>query len=81
MIIQYITSILYFFEDTALYAYLLLGSSLITIHINYILMRISYNKIRKIAEKTFKVRVMRGGVLKDINNADLVPGDLYFPDG
>jgi len=44
-------------------------------------MRISYNKIRKIAEKTFKVRVMRGGVLKDINNADLVPGDLYFPDG
>jgi magnesium-transporting ATPase (P-type) len=43
-------------------------------------MRKSYSKIRKIAEKTFTVRVLREGIERVINNADLVPGDLYFPD-
>lgn len=52
---------------------------LITTSVNYILLKRSYNKIKETAEKMFKVKVLRNGIYEEINNIDIVPGDIYEP--
>jgi|688.fasta_scaffold441650_2 magnesium-transporting ATPase (P-type) len=51
----------------------------LTTSVNFILLRISYNKIKETAEKQFKVKVLRNSRFEEINNIDMVPGDLYEP--
>ena len=36
---------------------------------------------KETAEKEFPVRVLRNGTFYNINNFDLVPGDLFIPQG
>jgi cation-transporting ATPase 13A3/4/5 len=51
----------------------------VTTSVNYILLKRSYNKIKETAEKQFKVKVFRNSRFEEINNIDMVPGDLYEP--
>lgn len=49
--IQYLAAVIYIIEKLSELAILLLGSSVITTSINYILLYISYRKIKEMAEK------------------------------
>jgi magnesium-transporting ATPase (P-type) len=51
----------------------------ITTTINYFLLRKSYNKIKETAEKRFQVQVLRNCKFEQIENTELVPGDLFIP--
>lgn len=64
-----------------LFGVLMVFFSWLTTTINYFLLRRSYNKIKETAEKEFLVKVLRDGIFYDIKNVDLVPGDLYQPNG
>lgn len=57
----------------------MLGSSVITTSINYILLYISYRKIKEIAEKVVEVEVIRSGKSVNIPSSQLVPGDIFIP--
>lgn len=61
IIMQYLSSITYLLENLALFAYLMTISSILTIHLNYFLMRKSYKRIKQIAEKKITVKVKRNG--------------------
>jgi magnesium-transporting ATPase (P-type) len=60
-------------------AFLLLGSSVITTSVNYILLYISYKKIKEIAERIVSVDVLRDGKYQTIPSNHLAPGDLFVP--
>jgi cation-transporting P-type ATPase 13A2 len=77
--LQYFTFIIYLLENLLFYGVLLISTSFIANSINYILIRISYKNIKEIAEKKHFVSVLREGTWKDIENSELVPGDLYRP--
>lgn len=59
--IQYLAAVIYVIEKLQELAILLLGSSVITTSINYILLYISYRKIKEIAERIVSVEVLREG--------------------
>jgi P-type E1-E2 ATPase len=46
------------------------------ISINYGILVYNYVKIKKIAEKEYRVKVMRDGRVVEISNLDIVPGDI-----
>lgn len=54
--------------------------SLITTTVNYILLRMSFQKIKEIAESSVDVRVLRDGKKITVNSTELVPGDMFEPD-
>ena len=70
---------IYLWQDLLIYSYLILCSNFILSTINYILIRISYKKVKEIAEKTRPITVLRGGVATVVDSSTLVPGDLYYP--
>jgi cation-transporting ATPase 13A2 len=49
--IQYLAAVIYIIQKLSELAMLLLGSSVITTSINYIMLYISYRKIKEMAEK------------------------------
>jgi magnesium-transporting ATPase (P-type) len=57
----------------------MMAFSFLTTTLNYFLLYGSYKKIKLIAEKTFKVNVLRNGRLTEIDNVEIVPGDIYEP--
>lgn len=57
----------------------MLGFSLVTTIINYVMLRLSYKKIQEIADKTHLIEVLRGGQKQLVDSSELVPGDLFFP--
>jgi P-type E1-E2 ATPase len=62
-----------------LFSLLMIAFGFITTTVNYILLRRSYNKIKETAEKRFRVQVLRSGRLLELENTELVPGDLFVP--
>lgn len=53
------------------------SSLLVIISINYFIRFYNYHKIKKMAEKEFRVKVIRNGAPVDISNKQIVPGDIY----
>ena len=80
-IFQYFVSVVHILESLVLIGVLMVYFSWFTTTISYFLLRRSYNKIKETAEKEFPVRVLRNGTFYNINNVDLVPGDLFVPQG
>ncbi len=78
-IFQYLVSLIYILENVAIFGILMIVFGLITTSVNYVLLKRSYNKIKQTAEKLFKVKVFRNGIYQQIDNIDIVPGDLYEP--
>ena len=76
---QYFVSLIYILESFVSFAFIMIFFAFSTTTINYILLLRSYKKIKETAEKMFTVKVLRNGVLSDIINFDLVPGDIYVP--
>lgn len=56
-----------------------IGFSIVTTIINYILIYISYWNIKKMAERTIKVRTLRNGNFVELSSEELVPGDIIDP--
>ena len=76
---QYIVCATYILERNYQFAGIMLGFSIITTIINYIMLRLSYKKIQEIADQTHTVSVLRNRFKVDIDSSELVPGDLFFP--
>jgi magnesium-transporting ATPase (P-type) len=76
---QYFYFTVFLLLKMPLYGVLLIVGSFITSTVNYIFIRISYLKIKKIAEKRHEVEVIRQGAWKTIESSLLVPGDLFRP--
>lgn len=60
------------------FAILLLGSTILTTSINYIMLYLSYRKIKEIAEHKFSVEVIREGKQEIIESNELCPGDVLI---
>ena len=80
-IFQYIVSAIFILKSIVLFGITMIGFAFVTTSINYVLTKRSYNKIKETAEKIFTVKVLRDGQFKEIDNVDIVPGDLYEPSG
>jgi magnesium-transporting ATPase (P-type) len=76
---QYFASVIFILKNVVLFGVSMIGFAYLTTSINYILLKISYKKIKETAEKIFKVKVLRNGQYIHIDNVDIVPGDLYEP--
>lgn len=79
-ILQYLNCIIYivaqhFFSTIGI----MLGLSLITSLVNYVLLRNNIKKIKELAERVFTVSVHRDGRLQEVNSTELVPGDIFVP--
>lgn len=61
-IMQYVVCATYILEKNYMFAGIMLGFSIITTIINYIMLRLSYKKIKEIADETHNVEVLREGV-------------------
>lgn len=59
--IQYLAAAIYVIEKMPELSILLIGASIITTSINYIILYISYRKIKEIAENFVNVSVLRNG--------------------
>lgn len=44
------------------------------------MLRLSYKKIKEIAEHSALVEVLRDGVKVKVNSNELVPGDMFSPE-
>ena len=49
------------------------------ITINYIMLYISFDKIKMMAERKIIITVLRNGQKMKIDSVDLVPGDVFEP--
>jgi magnesium-transporting ATPase (P-type) len=56
-----------------------MGATIITTSINYILLYISYRRIKEIAEVVVEVEVLRDGSFMKLPSTELVPGDIFIP--
>ena len=77
---QYLVCVALIVEGLILFAAIMLFFTVFTTSINYLLLYFSYVKIREMAEKVVKVRVKRNGVFEEVDNHDLVPGDVIDPE-
>jgi hypothetical protein len=50
----------------------------VTVSLNYILLYLSYRKIKDMAEKEHAVVVVRDGEQATISHTDIVPGDVII---
>ena len=80
-IMQYVVCAAFIVERVYIFAAVMLGFTLLTTTINYIFLYVSYRKIQSMAEKVIQVRVKRNGNYDEVDNHDLVPGDLIDPAG
>lgn len=80
-LLQYIVCIALFVQKLFTFAILNLVFSVITTSINYIMVYFSYKKIKDMAEKVVKVRVLRNSQFIEVDSHELVPGDLIDPVG
>ncbi|EAR89099.1 E1-E2 ATPase family protein (macronuclear) [Tetrahymena thermophila SB210] len=77
-IFQYLTVLLWVLEGYLLFAVVMIVSSVIITLINYFLLRLSLDKLKKFAKIDLRVRVIRNGVDQEIKCNDLLPGDIFF---
>jgi len=78
-LLQYIVCVALFVQRLFTFAILNLIFSIITTSINYVLTYLSYKKIKDMAEKIVKVRVLRNSHFVEVDSNELVPGDLIDP--
>lgn len=78
-LIQYLASAIYFIQKLNEPAILLLSATIITTSINYLLLYISYRKIKEMAEVVVEVEVLREGRFTTMPSNELVPGDIFIP--
>lgn len=64
--VQYMAAVIYIIEKMPELSVLLIGASIITTSINYIILYISYRKIKEIAEVVVTVSVLRNGSFLDL---------------
>ena len=80
-ILQYFFCIIYFLQGLYIFGFVLIGFTLLTTTINYIFQYFSFKKIKDMAERNIKINVIRNGEIVSIDDKDLVPGDVYIPEG
>ena len=78
-IVQYVSSLIWILESLVEFGLAMIFFSAATTTVNYVLLYLSYRKIKEKAELQFEVKVIREGRIKEVLNIDLVPGDLYLP--
>jgi magnesium-transporting ATPase (P-type) len=78
--IQYLAAVIYIIEKMPELSILLIGASIITTSINYIILYISYRKIKALAEVIVSVSVLRNGNFLQLPSSELVPGDIFIPE-
>lgn len=64
--IQYLAAVIYVIEKMPELSILLIGASIITTSINYVILYVSYRKIKEIAETSITVSVLRNGEFIDL---------------
>lgn len=64
--VQYMAAVIYIIEKMPELSVLLIGASIFTTSINYIILYISYRKIKEIAEVVVPVSVLRDGSFLDL---------------
>jgi P-type Ca2+ transporter type 2C len=80
-LMAYLTILIYVLLGLTMFGWILLFSILLTLHINYFLVRSSFKKIKKIAEHSQTVTVIRNGEELEIESSEIVPFDVYIPYG
>lgn len=80
-LLQYIVCVALIVETLITFAVIVLAFSLVTTTINYILTYRSIKKIKDMAEKMVRVRVLRNSNFIEVDSNMLVPGDLIDPAG
>lgn len=70
--------ILWALEGYVSFSFVMIGSSVLITLINYYLLRLSLNKLKKFAKIDLKVKVIRNGITETIDSVDLLPGDIFF---
>lgn len=78
-LIQYLASTIYIIQKLVEPAILLLSATVITTSINYLLLYVSYRKIKEMAEVVVEVEVLRDGAFRNLPSTELVPGDIFIP--
>lgn len=76
-LLQYVFCFIFILEGYTPFAIALLFFSFVAATINYILLYISYDKIKEMAERKIIVSVLRNGQLVNIDSTQLVPGDVF----
>ena len=79
-LLQYFFCFIYFIQSYLSFSIALLGFSFVTTTINYVMLYISFRKIKDMAEKKIAVEVIREGKKQMIDSNELVPGDIYIPE-
>ncbi|KAL4468757.1 hypothetical protein ABPG74_005260 [Tetrahymena malaccensis] len=77
-IFQYISVLFWVLEGFLQFAIVMICVSVVITLINYYLLRLSMNKLKKFAKIDLKLRVIRNGQDQTINSVDLLPGDLFY---
>ena len=79
-LLQYFFCFVYFIQSYVSFSIVLLAFSFVSTSTNYVLLYLSFRRIREIAEKKIEVEVVRDGERVKINSNELVPGDIYIPE-
>ncbi|EGR29200.1 hypothetical protein IMG5_160690 [Ichthyophthirius multifiliis] len=75
---QYVSMAIWIAQGFIVFAAVMILTSLISTLVNYILLRISLNKLRKFANIQIKIDVYRDGKLIVLDSQDLLPGDVFI---
>jgi magnesium-transporting ATPase (P-type) len=76
---QILSTIINILGGTSVSAIVLLGISIIIIHVNFYFQSKATLEFKKMAETSFIVKVLRNNEVVEINNSMIVPGDIYEP--
>lgn len=77
--VQYMAAVIYVIEKMPELSVLLIGASVVTTSINYVILYLSYRKVKQIAEVALSLSVLRDGAFQLLPSSELVPGDLFIP--
>lgn len=77
--VQYMAAVIYIIEKMPELSVLLIGASVVTTSINYVILYVSYRKIKQIAEVVLTLSVLRDGAFRELPSSELVPGDIFIP--
>ena len=80
-ILQYFFCVIYFLQGLNAFGFALIGFTLITTTVNYIFQYLSFKKIKEMAERNIKIKVIRNKQIVSIDDKELVPGDVFIPEG
>jgi magnesium-transporting ATPase (P-type) len=78
-LLQYFFCFIFFIQGYAPFSFALLFFSFVTTTVNYVMLYVSYKRIKSIAEKISQVDVIRNGQKIKLDSRELVPGDVYIP--